>query len=846
MKARFEHPDYDLLESCGQGGMGVVYRARDRRLNRIVALKFLISGEHDAASASALQRFQREAESIAALNFPGIATIYEAGTCEGSPFLALEFLGGGTLRARLPARLGLAEILDYAGQLGCALAFAHSKGVLHRDVKPANCMFNDTGVLKLVDFGLAKPMGADDITQPGSTVGTIPYMAPELLRGEPATVRSDLYALGAVVYEMAAGRPLYLSTGLGTLVQRVMEGAAVPLEQIRPDLPKALSAAVDRAVAPRAEDRFDSVQAFVEQLRNPMLLHPGADVNPTVTMPHSAAAARVSRTRRWLLGGGLALLATAAMAIFHFAGGGSGVETLVVLPFENLGGDPANQALCAGLQETVTSVLSSAQDAVLIVPSSEVRRSATHTIAEARKQFNATLVLTGSAQQSSTELQLTLNLTDARKLRLKNSRILKIPVGEIAELQPRLKESLGDMFGGPLEGRRTKGDTTANSTAYDLYLRGRGALEDRKLDDAVGLLKQAVDADPEFALARAKLAEAYLRQNIDTRDPKLLALADAEVAKAASDGAGPEILMSQALIRQAMGNWPEAIRLFQTVLKSQPANVDAYRFLADSWSSAGNPKEAEKTYKDALRLRPGYWPLYDSLGNFYSLHHEYSLAEQTFTAGIALAPDSAQLYFNLGANYFRASRWAEAGTAFEKSLAIKPTAFGYSNLGTVRFYEGNYAEAAKQSEAATRLQPANPTNWGNLGDALWQLSGQREQAKAAFDKAASLSAQQLAIKSDNPAQRKLYALYLAKLGQKDLALAEVSRARQQAPNDGGVAYWSARAYAVLGDINGAISEVGRSLKLGYSLSEIQGEPDFVELKQDSRYREIVTGGGGAH
>jgi len=826
--------------------MGVVYRARDRRLNRIVALKFLIAGESDAASTSALQRFQREAEAIAALNDPGIATIYEAGKWDGSPFLALEFLSGGTLRDRLPAQFTLAQIRDYAVQLGSALAFAHSKGVLHRDMKPANCMFSDSGVLKLVDFGLAKPVGSDDITQTGSAMGTIPYMAPELLRGEPATERSDLYALGAVVYEMAAGRPLYGSDALGTTVKQILEGAAAPLEQLRPDLPKALCAAVDRAVALRPAERFHSVQAFVDELRKPLLLYPSADVTPTATIPHLSVKLKVGR-RKWWLGAGLAALLAIAVAVFRLAPPGSATETLVVLPFENLGADPSNQALCAGLQETVTSLLSNAQDTVMIVPSSEVRRSAIHTIAEARKQFNASLVLTGSAQRSRSELQLTLNLTDARKLRLKESRILNIPAGEIAELQPRLKEGLGGMFGGGLlKGRRTKGDTTANSTAYDLYLRGRGALEDRKLDDAVGLLKQAVEADPEFGLARAKLAEAYLRQNLATHDPKWLAMADAEVAKAASGGAGPEIVMSQALIRRAMGNWPEAIRLFQAVLKSEPANVDASRFLADTWDSAGNPKEAEKMYRDALHLRPGYWPLYDSLGNFYSIHHEYQSAEQAFSTGIALAPDTAVLYYDLGANYFRMSRWAEAGKSFEKSLAIKPTPFGYSNLGTVRFYEGNYAEAAKQFEAATRLQPANPINWGNLGDALWQLSGQREQAKAAFDKAAALAAQQLAIKPDNPALRKLYALYLAKLGKKDLALAEVARARTQAQNDGSVAFWAARVYAMLGDANGAMGELGRSLKLGYSAREIDQEPDFAELKKDSRYRPMVTAGGDSH
>jgi Flp pilus assembly protein TadD len=192
------------------------------------------------------------------------------------------------------------------------------------------------------------------------------------------------------------------------------------------------------------------------------------------------------------------------------------------------------------------------------------------------------------------------------------------------------------------------------------------------------------------------------------------------------------------------------------------------------------------------------------------------------------------------------NRWADAGTAFEKSLAITPTAIGYSNLGTVRFYEGNYADAAKQCEAATRLQPANPINWGNLGDSLWQLSGQREQAKAAFEKAASLAAQQLAIKPDNPGLRKLYAVYLAKLGQKEPALAETGRARVQAPNDRSVAFNAARVYAVLGDVKGALGELRRSLRLGYSANEIDKEPDFTELKKDPRYRETVAAGGDSH
>ena len=371
------------------------------------------------------------------------------------------------------------------------------------------------------------------------------------------------------------------------------------------------------------------------------------------------------------------------------------------------------------------------------------------------------------------------------------------------------------------------------------FFRGAALFENRKYDVAAGFFQKALEADPGFALARTKLAEAYLRLNLTTRDPKWLGLADEEVAKAAAADRPPEVLMAQALIRKATGNWQEAIRFFEQVLKDDPANVEAYRLLADTWDSAGHPKEAEEIYRKALNLRPGYWPLYENLGDFYSRHQQFELAAQALTAGIALNSEAPSLYNNLGAMYFRMSRWPDAGKAFEKSLAIKPTALGYANLGTVRFYEGNYAEAARQCEAATRLQPANPTNWGNLGDSLWQLPGEKQRARAAFERAADLAKQQLALKEDNPSVRKTYALYLAKLGQSADAYREARRAIAQAPSDGSVQFYAARVYAVEGDSDAAFAALKQSISLGYSAREIRQEPDFNVLKDDPRYQQIA-------
>lgn len=517
------------------------------------------------------------------------------------------------------------------------------------------------------------------------------------------------------------------------------------------------------------------------------------------------------------------------------------VQTIVVLPFENLGGDPANQAICDGLQETVASVLSSApelRDRYLVVPSSEVRRSQIHTVAEARRQFNASLALTGASQRSGNTLQLTLNLSDAVQIRQKDSRILSAAGNETATLQPQLAQSLGSMLGtAPLMPSESDagGQTTQNSLAYDLYLQGRGALENRNYDAAIVLLKKACDADPKFAVARARLAETYVRKHTGTTDPKWLALADAEVTTAARSGQIPEVLMAQALVRKATGNTSEAIDLFQRLLRSAPSNMDAWRFLAETFDQAGRTKDAEDAFHEALRLHPGYWPVYDALGNFYTAHHRYEEAEQAFQLGIALAADAPTLYYNLGAMYFRNSRWEDAARAFEKSLAVRPTPFGYANLGTVRFFEGQFEEAARQMELATRMQPANAINWGNLGDARWQIPGLRAQARDAFAKAEQLAASQLAINPGSKQLRRNHALYLAKLGRPKEAVAEAGDAIALAPQDADTRFYAARVFAVAGDASAALDALQKAVALGYSAREIDREPDFAALRSDGRY-----------
>ncbi|MBV9396979.1 MAG: protein kinase [Bryobacterales bacterium] len=843
MTARTDHPHYEILEPLGEGGMGVVFKARDKRLNRIVALKFLAPAQ--AHRDDALRRFEREALAIAALNHPNIAVVYEVGEWDGSPFLALEYLPGGTLKKRCRGRrLAPAELLHYAAQVGRALAYAHEQGILHRDIKAGNVMFGEQGDLKLVDFGLAKWRDAEDATRTGAMVGTIPYMSPELLDGEPATAQSDLYAFGALVYELAAGQPMFGGERTETLIRRIVTGEITPLATVRPDLPTRITAAVARATTPDPRQRYSSVREFMRDLGPGLSGSGSADLAEpeTVTMPlrqTGTARRRWRLPRVWIYAPGAVLAIAGVFGIEHWWRAPAPLKTLVVLPLEELGNAPEGRMLADGLQESITDTLANApslRESMLVVPSAEVRRNQIKTIADAHKQFNADLAIAGTIEKNAESLRLTLNLADAGSLRQQGTRVLELRPEEMAALQDRLGDELGALLSaGPVKraGQVAPGETTHNAAAYRLYVEGKGALQSRDLDKAIEDLKMAVDLDPQFMPARANLAESYFRKYTQTKDGKWLALADAEASEAAQRGDSKNIAFVQAMIWRATGQAERAIPVFRGMVQRDPDNMDARTALAQVLQAAGRTQEAEAAFQAAIRQRPGYWPTYQLLGTFYFGQHENAKAEQAYLTGIAVAPGVPAMHSNLGAVYFSQGKWDDAAREFDKSVSLKPYALGYANLGTVRFYQGRYSEAAEKFEEATRLQPANPVNWGNLGDALWQLPGSRERAREAFDKGAVLASEELALNPGNFGLRKSYALYVAKLGRTKEALKEIEQALKQAPKDRDVQYWAARVYAITGDIARAKSALQAALALGYDRHALEHEPDLKALSAEA-------------
>jgi tetratricopeptide (TPR) repeat protein len=373
------------------------------------------------------------------------------------------------------------------------------------------------------------------------------------------------------------------------------------------------------------------------------------------------------------------------------------------------------------------------------------------------------------------------------------------------------------------------GETTRDSEAYRYYIQGQGALQSRKLDEARDYFQKAVAKDPGFTAATAKLAESFVKKYNDSQDTKWLAQADSALNQQAHNGQTPEVLFAQALIWQATGENAKAELLFRQLLQTEPNNVEVWELLADTLKAAGKNAEAEQAYQTAVRLRPGYWPAYSKMAAFYMEQHDYSRAEQAFISAIAVSPEIPNLHSNLGGLYFALSRWDDAKREFETSLRLKPYAQGYSNLGTVLFFQGNYVEAARQFEEATKLQPANHVPWGNLGDARWQIAGEREQARKAFQEAYRLAGGQLLVNPSDVQVRKSYALYLAKLGRPQDARTEIATAIKQASQDMNVRFYAARVYAVVGDLQRADSAARTCLALGYDPKEVEREPDLKLL-----------------
>jgi serine/threonine protein kinase/TolB-like protein len=656
---------YRILHELGAGGMGEVYRARDERLERDVAIKVLPAAR--LADPTARARLLREARAAAALNHPHICTIHEVGESGGRTYIAMELVEGRPLSARLAAGgLPLDETVRYGVQLADALAHAHDRGVLHRDLKSANIIVTPDGRVKVLDFGLARRLTTEDVTtattqsqvfltRPGALMGTVAYMAPEQLRGRVADQRSDVWALGVVLYEMAAGAlPFQGQTGFELSATILSELPAPPA----PSGPPALQAVIARCLEKDADRRYaragdvraalDAIPTGAGAASAPSHARPG----PPISGPLPPVPAGITRRRAIWLGGAAAAGAVSGVAAWRLWPRSAAGSSLAVLPFANALGDADFEYLCDGITESLIRQVSRLPS-LRVVPSSAVF-NLKGTLVDPRvagRQLGVDTILTGALRVQSGRLLVTAELVDVLSGRLLWSNRYDREVADVLDIQDDIASAIVvEGLNVPLssdERRQIVRHPTEDPEAFDLYLQAqhfaRLATEEDYLN-ARQLLRRAIIRDPRFALAYVALAgthammavdglerptdawpqaSRYTRQalEIDPNLPEAHALvhslefyfnwdwtaAERERRILTQLPAGelePGYLRSFALERWALGRPDEALQLARRARERDPLSPLLTMIVGDYLIQAGQLEEAVNLYERSSRQDP--------------------------------------------------------------------------------------------------------------------------------------------------------------------------------------------------------------------------------------------------
>jgi serine/threonine protein kinase/tetratricopeptide (TPR) repeat protein len=846
---------YRILDSLGSGGMGVVYRAEDTTLHRTVALKFI--SEQSPKNLKVNERLRHEARTASALNHPNICTIYEVGEDAGEVFIAMEYVEGRTLAEVIrQGPLPIDTVLRFARQLASALAHAHDRGVLHGDLKPLNVIVTPQGDAKILDFGLARrsdPAEFDRRTL--ETVssenrvglgGTLPYMAPEQIEGGDASTRTDIWSLGVVVYEMAAGSRPFQGENLYLLCNSILRDTPRPLPA---SCPAGLATIIFRCLEKepaRRYQRASETRAALETL------------SPVKEESSSQPEVVPSRRKRTILGV-LALGALAATGIIAVRGdklwksGATGaVPSRVLLgvlpPVSN---DASQSAFDNGLADTLNSRLGelSARHPLAVIPMNSTLEKRVTTVDAARQQFGVNLVLVLKVQRAAGNVRVNYALVDPRSHQQVRSGTVTAAAADPFGLQDRVFENVAaamELQLAPQEKQSLNSHGTTEPVAYDFYTQGRGYLQDyvvpEKVDNAITLFGRALEKDPAYAAATAGLGEAYWRKYQLTHDSKWADAAIENCQKAAN--LNSNLAYAHACLGQALrgtGNYEKAAEQYRRALELDSGSDDAYGGLAAVYEQLGRLAEAEQLHKQDISVRPGYWATYNRLGLFYMAHARYEEAASMFSQVVSLAPDSFTGYYNLGAIRVLQGKYDDAIPLLERSLSIRPTADALTNLGTAYFQMRRYPDAAAKFEEAVKLDEKDYVMWGNLGDAYYWTPGRRSEAAAAYEKAIALGEQNLRV---NPRDAQLLgylAEYHAMRGERKPALANLDASLRLLPKSPDMLLNAGIVYQQLGDTNRALDVLEQAVSLGLSPEMLRDTPNFDALKDNPQFLGLVHG-----
>ena len=717
---------YRIVEQVGAGGMGVVYRAHDDRLNRDVALKFLPDELNHDENARAL--LIREARTASALNHPNICTIYDVGEEAGKIYIVMEFVSGRSLAEQIPEDgLPVETVIRYGEQIADAMAHAHERGVIHRDLKTPNVIVMPGGRVKVLDFGLAKYMSPGEITlktqsistltTEGAIVGTMHYMAPELFRGEPADVRSDVWALGVVLYEMANGKRPFRGRTSYELSSMILHDSPPSL---RDNVPLGLRSVIEHCLAKEPAQRYQhasEIRAALEALRTNSAVIPASAIQaPAIQAPAilpGAAAGRSRFSRALLVSSAVLALLLVAALVWKLvevkwrgspAVGAASIQSLAVLPLENLTGDPKQDYFADGMCDALITELSQVKKLRVISRTSVMQYKDKHkSPAQIAQELGVDALVEGSVLRSDDRVRISAELVQPRTGQNLWAHSYERTVTDILALQSDVARDIVTQIQIQLtqpEQERLAKTRTVVPAAYDAYLQGNYYVAKRTgeaVTEAVADYRQAIQLDPTYAPSYAGLAAALTlaADYKDVASSEVLPEAEAAAVKALQlddNLASAHAVLGQ--IRAYRLEWPGVLDEFKRAIELNPGEANSHHWYALALAAAGRNDEAISEMKLAQELDPRSLIINANLSWVLYLAGRYEEAVAQAQKTVAMDPSFAVAHGCLGQAYLAQREYAKALQELQQALALSGNETSFkAELGNA------YAVAGKKAEA---------------------------------------------------------------------------------------------------------------------------------------------------
>jgi TolB-like protein/Flp pilus assembly protein TadD/predicted Ser/Thr protein kinase len=876
------------MEKLGEGGMGVVYKAQDTKLDRLVALKFL--PHHLTASEADQARFIQEAKAAALLNHPNVCTIYDIKEEEEKQFIVMEFVDGKTLRRIIQSQVpNLPSAIQYAIQIGEALHEAHTNGIVHRDIKSENIMINSKNQIKVMDFGLAKLKGSLKLTKASSTVGTLGYMAPEQIQGSEVDARSDIFSFGVVLFEMLTGKLPFRGEHDAALMYSILNEEPEPLQKFLPDAPAEIVHAINKALEKNPEERYQSVAEMIVDLRR--MKRDSARVSRSVAQipvptaatssverPVATSAEHVtgSKTLRYaLIAGGVVLVGVALFLAQPWKDTleSAGTKKLAVLPFENLG-DVEKEYFADGITDEITGRLSRLSGLGVVARSSAREyKKTTKTIRQIGEELGIDYVLMGTVRWSGGADQRVrvnpelINVKDALQVW---SQTYDATFSDAFEIQANVASEVARALDVQLlrdEKEKLSGKLTDNAQAYDYYLKGR-EYEDRSSsradrEIAVEQYERAVALDPSFAGAYARLAAAHAGMYWFFYDRTKERVEKARIAGEKALSLAPNL--SEA--HEAMGwyhyhtrlDYNSAIKEFSIALELDPNNYEVWYGMAAVLRRQGNIREALMYWHKVAAVNPRAPEIERQLAETLTLDRQYADADDRFTKSIRLAPDNGTAYGQRALNYLlwrgdirAATEVIKEGKRYSRAESSEDLLLVYMEYMT-SLIQGDYETA---ESAIGRMASRNGLNnqfvfypKTLLLAYSAALRGATAQARTLYQEALQIAEKRL---KESPEDERVYSslgIAYAGLGRREEAIRAARKATELLPVEKEAWRGSyrlmnlAQVYTMVGEHEKAVDLLERLLSIPSDLSAqmLKLDPTWKALRENKRFQALVRG-----